>query len=347
MPHFKALAYTKSGIQMPQCSGIFTITTKKERMNQCTSFLTEGPLIRCDIRTPFLDIHISLHSPMAHSDKFTQPDGSFRYVKIHLKTDQGTRNFSGAEATKVAGEAPDYNVKDLFEAIEKKNLPTWTAYLQVMEPKDAETYRWNIFDMTKVWPHADYPLIPFGKLELNRNPQNYFQDIEQAAFSPSTMVPGIEASADPMLQARMFSYPDAQRYRLGVNYQQLPPNYPRSPVYSPFQRDGASNYRGNYGPDPNYVRTSLRSAKYGESSKAHDEWIGKVTVYSTEIQDDDFVQARGMWEVFGKTGQQEAFVSNVAAHLSGAIARVRRQAVEVFAKVDADLAERIEKAMEG
>lgn len=104
-----------------------------------------------------------------HTYKFTKPDGSFKYVKIHLKSDQGTKAFSAEEATKVAGTDPDHNIRDLFEAIERKEFPTWTAYLQVMDPKDAETYRWNIFDMTKIWPHADYPLIPFGKLTLNRN----------------------------------------------------------------------------------------------------------------------------------------------------------------------------------
>lgn len=159
------------------------------------------------------------------------------------------------------------------------------------------------------------------------------------------MVPGIGASADPMLQARMFSYPDAQRYRLGANYQQLPSNYAHSPVCSPFQRDGASNFRGNYGPDPNYVRTSLRPTNYGEASKAHDEWVGKVAAYTTAIEDADFAQARGMWDVFGRTGQQEAFINNVAAHLKGAIPRVRKEAVEVFKKVDGDMAKRIDESM--
>ena len=121
-----------------------------------------------------------------------------------------------------------------------------------MDPKEAETYRWNIFDATKIWPHKDFPLQPVGKLTLNKNPDNYFADIEQAAFSPSTMVPGIGPSADVMLQARMFSYPDAARYRVGPNYQQLPCNKARSPVYSPYQRDGPSTINGNYGGDPDY-----------------------------------------------------------------------------------------------
>ncbi|EPE32951.1 Heme-dependent catalase-like protein [Glarea lozoyensis ATCC 20868] len=280
-----------------------------------------------------------------HTYKFTTTDGNFHYVKIHLKTDQGIQNFKAEEATKMAGENPDHNTQDLFESISKGDFPTWTAYLQVMTPSQAETYRWNIFDMTKVWPHADFPLIPFGKLELNRNPSNYFSDIEQAAFSPSTMVPGIAPSADPMLQARMFSYPDAARYRLGVNYQLLPPNHAHSPVYSPYQRDGFANFGGNYGADPNYVRTSFRPVKVGRADTPHEEWSGRVAAYTTEVKEVDFVQARGMWEVFGRTGQREAFVGNVAGHLRMAEEGVRKEAVAVWAKVDEDMAKQIEAAM--
>jgi catalase len=145
------------------------------------------------------------------------------------------------------------------------------------------------------------------------------------------MVPGIAPSADPMLQARMFSYPDAARYRLGVNYQQLPTNMPISPVYSPMQRDGFSNFRGNYGPDPNYVRSTLRPVNYGPADNAHDEWVGKVTAFSSEVTDDDFVQAKGMWDVFGRTeGAQERYVSNLCGHLKGAIPEVR---VETISKL--------------
>lgn len=187
-----------------------------------------------------------------HTYKFGKPeDGTFKYVKIHFKPESGIKNLSDKEATRLAGDQPDYHRKDLYDSIERGDYPTWTMMLQVMDPKDAETYKWNIFDITKVWPHKDYPLIPVGKLKLNRNPENYFEDIEQAAFSPSTMIPGIGPSEDIMLQARMFSYPDAARYRVGPNYQQLPCNRALS-VYSPYQRDGFMRADGNYGGDPNY-----------------------------------------------------------------------------------------------
>jgi catalase len=154
--------------------------------------------------------------------------------------------------------------------------------------------------------------------------------VEQAAFSPSTMVPGIAPSADPMLQARMFSYPDAARYRLGANYQFLPTNAARSPVYSPFERDGFSNVCGNYGGDPNYVRSTLRPMNYGPQTVAHDTWVGKVVAYSSEITDDDFLQPKGMWEVFRRTGQQENFVRNLAGHLKEALPEVQEETISKF-----------------
>jgi catalase len=192
-----------------------------------------------------------------HTFKFGNPkDGTFKYCKIQFKPDDGITTLTQEEGIKLAGTEPDYHVKDMYNAIERGDYPSWTMYLQVMDPKDAETYRWNIFDITRVWPHADYPLRPVGKLTLNRNPDNHFQDIEQAAFSPSNMVPGIAASADIMLQARMFSYPDAARYRVGPNYQQLPCNKALH-VYSPFQRDGPMRMDGNYDGAPNYGKSTL------------------------------------------------------------------------------------------
>lgn len=160
------------------------------------------------------------------------------------------------------------------------------------------------------------------------------------------MVPGIEPSADPMLQARMFSYPDAGRYRLGVNYQMLPTNCPISPVYSPMQRDGFANFRGNYGPDPNYVRSSVRSMTHATGNTSHDEWAGKAAAYSCEVVDDDFVQATALWKVLGtQPGQQAHFVSNVAGLLGSALPEVQEKTIGMFSRVDSELGKLIAKAL--
>ncbi|KAJ5104757.1 hypothetical protein NUU61_002104, partial [Penicillium alfredii] len=280
-----------------------------------------------DRGTPKSIRHMNAYS--GHTYKFTQPDGSFKYAKIHIKTTQGVKNFTREEATRVAGENPDYLIQDMFEAIEKSSYPVWNVYVQLMSPEQAERYRWNIFDMTKVWPHEDFPLQQIGRLTMNRNPRNYFTDIEQAAFSPSTMVPGLAASADPVLQARLFAYPDAARYRLGVNYQQLPTNAAKASVYCPFQRDGKMRFDGNYGADPNYVGSSLQPTRFYPEVKGinaavlslhteHEKWAGEIVSYTSHVTDEDFVQPAALWDVIGRDpGHQDRLVGNVAAHLKG------------------------------
>ncbi|CAM1500632.1 Fc.00g097940.m01.CDS01 [Cosmosporella sp. VM-42] len=305
-----------------------------------------------DRGTPKTVRHLNAYS--GHTYKLTKDDGTFYYVKIHIKTNQGIESFSQEEATKVAGENPDYHTADLYDSIAKGDYPSWNIFFQVMEPKDAEKYRWNIFDMTKVWPHADYPLIPVGKLTLNKNPSNYFADIEQAAFSPSNMVPGVAPSADPMLQARMFAYNDAARYRLGVNYQQLPCNRPVSAVYSPYQRDGFMTFGDNYGGDPNYVGSDLKNIEFrgrqgasGYSTGGHEEWIGQVCGFASQVVDDDFVQARAFWDVLGKQpGQQEIFVHNLSLHLGDAIHQVQEKTFAMFSRVYPEIGEKIKTAIQ-
>ncbi|KAK9428654.1 catalase-domain-containing protein [Lipomyces doorenjongii] len=309
-----------------------------------------------DRGTPASLRHMNAYS--GHTYKFTKEDGSFKYVKIHIKTQLGVKNFTRETAVKVAGENPDYLVQDLYDAIDTGNYPLWNVYVQVMDPREAENYKWNIFDMTKVWPHEDFPLRQIGRLTLNRNPQNYFTDIEQAAFSPSTMVPGIAPSADPMLQARMFAYPDAARYRLGVNYQQLPTNAARSPVYCPFQRDGFMNFSTNYGDDPNYVGSILRPTVFAAASKGngrvastiteHEKWVGEACSFATQITEEDFEQATALWEILGREpGHQERFIGNVADHLRGVTdSRLRNMVYVLFSHVNAGLAAGIQAATE-
>ena len=174
------------------------------------------------------------------------------WVKFHLKTMQGIQNFTADEAARIAGEDPDYSTRDLHEAITNKDYPKWKMSVQIMPEIEAEVYRWHPFDLTKVWPHADYPLQEVGIVELNRNPNNYFAEVEQAAFEPNNRVPGINFSPDKVLQNRVLSYGDAHRYRLGVNYDQIPVNQAKHAKVRTYHRDGAMRVDGNHGNAVNY-----------------------------------------------------------------------------------------------
>lgn len=300
-----------------------------------------------DRGTPYSYRHMNGYS--GHTHKWTKPDGSFVYTQVHLKTDQGNKTFTDAEAGRMASEDPDWATRDLFDAIQRGENPAWTVYVQVLTPAQAEKFGWNIFDLTKVWPQADVPLRPFGKLTLNRNPDNYFAEIEQAAFSPSHLVPGVEPSADPVLQGRLFSYPDTHRHRLGVNYQQIPANAPLR-AHNPFQRDGAMSVAGNYGAEPAYP-SSYRPLAYMQTARAvtaHESWVGKtVEGLFGDITPQDYEQAAGLWRVLGRTnGQQENFVGNVSGHLSGAVKDTRERTYAMFAKVDSRLGKLIRDATE-
>ncbi|KAJ4182989.1 catalase A [Fusarium falciforme] len=314
----------------------------------------------------------TMNAYSGHTYKLTKDDGSFSYIKMHIKSQLGVKNLDRKTATKIAGENPDYLVHDLFEAIEKKEYPKWDVFVQVMSPEQAENYKWNIFDMTKVWPHGDFPLRKIAQLTLNENPRNYFTDIEQAAFSPSTMVPGWAPSADPVLQARMFSYPDAARYRLGTNYQMLPTNAAKSPVYCPFQRDGFMNFGTNYGDDPNYIGSMLKPITFRTTAAGgtisptftnHEKWVGEVSNFTTTVGPEDFEQAIGLWKVLGRDkGHQERFIDNVADNVANVkndklrsmvygksrshVLMIVFSLIDLFSRVDSDLGARIREAVE-
>ncbi|KAJ5728857.1 uncharacterized protein N7483_003365 [Penicillium malachiteum] len=298
-----------------------------------------------DRGTPYSYRHMNAYS--GHTYKWIKPDGTFNYVQIHCKTDQGNKTFTNEEATTLSAENPDWHTQDLFNAIERGENPSWTCYVQVLSQEQAEKFRWNVFDLTKVWPQSEVPLRRFGRFTLNKNPENYFAEIEQAAFSPSHMVPGVEASADPVLQARLFSYPDTQRHRLGGNYDQIPVNCPVR-GFSPWHRDGAMNVNGNYGANPNYPST-FRPLTYKpvKASQEHEKWTGAVLAEQMPVTDEDYVQADGLWQVLGRQpGQQENLVKNISGHLCGAHERVRKQTYEMFRRVNKCLGARIEEATE-
>lgn len=192
----------------------------------------------------------------SHTYSFWNADGERFWVKMHFKTQQGIKNLTDQEAEALVGQDRESHQRDLYEAIENGEYPKWTMYVQIMPEMEADNQENNPFDLTKVWLHKDYPLIEVGEFELNRNPENFFLDVEQSAFAPSNLVPGIGASPDRMLQARLFNYADAQRYRLGVNYHQIPVNSARCPVFSN-HRDGTGRADNNYGSLPHYEPNSF------------------------------------------------------------------------------------------
>ena len=187
-----------------------------------------------------------MHGFGSHAFSMLNADNERVWVKFHLKTQQGIKNLTDAEAEAIIAKDRESHQRDLYESIERKDFPRWTMYIQVMTQEQAKACPFNPFDLTKVWPHGDYPLMEVGVLELNRNPDNYFAQIEQAAFNPANVVPGIGFSPDKMLQGRLFSYGDAQRYRLGVNHNQIPVNAPRCPFHS-YHRDGMMRVDDNAG----------------------------------------------------------------------------------------------------
>ncbi|KAK4701574.1 catalase, partial [Phenoliferia sp. Uapishka_3] len=287
-----------------------------------------------------------MHGYSGHTHKLVNKNGDFVYAQFHYRCDQGTKFLTQDVATKLAGENPDYSQQDLFEAIDRKEFPSWTLCVQTMTPAQAEEFRYNILDLTKIWPHSQFPLRPVGKLTLNENPQNYFAEIEQVAFSPSHLVSGIEPSADPVLQSRLFSYPDTQRHRLGTNYAQLPVN---APLHLPanFQRDGGMAFY-NQGSRPNY-QSSIQPLAYKTptySTLAHEQYLGAAVADLSFVSELDFEQPRTLWTRVFDDGAKERFVQNIAGHLGGVKSDdVKARTLSVFGAVDADLGNRMAKAI--
>jgi catalase len=283
-----------------------------------------------------------------HTYTLNKADGTYVYVKWHFKPTDGIKNLDRETAVRLAGTEPDYHVKDLFNAIEKGDYPSWKVYIQVMTPEQAKSAPIDIFDCTYTWPHKQYPLRLVGQFQLNKNPGNYFQDIEQACFSPSNMVPGIGPSADPVLQARMFSYPDAHRYRVGPNYFQLPPNRPVNKVYAPYVRDGPGTMNGNYGGDPDYVFSELRPVNISSRFQMpmHELYNGQVGVVATSLADKDFEQPRELWNIIcsEKNGKEE-FLGNIIPTLVDLPQKLQTQVVDYFGRVDPSLKAHLEDGL--
>ncbi|MBX8814129.1 catalase [Ochrobactrum sp. MR34] len=255
----------------------------------------------------------------SHTYSFWNDAGERYWVKFHFKTMQGHQHWTNAEAEKVVGQTRESTQADLFGAIEKGEFPRWKVQVQIMPELDADKTPYNPFDLTKVWPHADYPVMDIGIMELNRNADNYFAEIEQAAFSPSNIVPGIGYSPDKMLQARVFSYADAHRHRLGTHYEQIPVNKPACPVHH-YHRDGQMNTYGGIATgnsDAYYEPNSFNGPVEQPSAKEPPLKIsGNVDRYNHRIGNDDYSQPRALFNLFD-AGQKSRLFSNIAAAMGG------------------------------
>ncbi|WP_457030607.1 catalase [Kitasatospora sp. P5_F3] len=287
----------------------------------------------------------------SHTYSWVNASGERYWVKYHFKTDQGIDFLTQAEADRLAGVDPDCHRRDLYESIENGKPPSWTLYVQVMPFDEAWDYRFNPFDLTKVWPHADYPLHEVGRMTLNRNPDDYFIHIEQAAFEPANLVPGIGVSPDKMLLGRIFSYPDTHRYRIGPNYAQLPPNRPHVPVHS-YAKDGPMRFDA--------ARTARPYApnSYGGPAAQPELWgeplgwdvQGKMVreAYPLHREDDDWGQAGTMVRTVLDDAARERLVSNVSGHLlAGVSAPVLERALQYWRNIDKDLGDRIAAKVNG
>lgn len=282
-----------------------------------------------------------------HTYKWSNKNGDWHYVQVHFISDQGIRNLTNEEAGELSGSNPDHAQEDLFKEIAKGNFPSWTAYIQTMTAEQAKAADFSVFDLTKVWPHKDYPLRRFGKLVLNENPKNYFADVEQAAFSPAHTVPYMEPSADPVLQSRLFSYPDTQRHRLGVNYQQIPVNCPVAGVFNPHMRDGAMNVNGNLGNTPSYYSAThqfkVESFKLQEDQEV---WNGSACPFHWSATDAEFVQAQALYKTLARyPNQQKNLAHNVASHAQAADHAIQDKVIQYFSKVSPELGNNIKKEL--
>ena len=250
----------------------------------------------------------------SHTYSLWNHNGERFWIKWHLKTAQGIQCLTNAEAAKIAGEDLDYHRRDLYNAIDKGEFPKWNVQIQIMPEKDAETYYLNPFDLTKVWPHKDYPVMDVGVLELNRNPQNYFAEVEQAAFEPSNLPPGIGPSPDKMLQARLLSYADTHRYRIGINYAELPVNKPRCPVNT-YHRDGHMRF-DNYGAQVNYEPNSFNGPVSNPQFREPPLKIsGDADRYNHRLGNDDYTQPGNLFRLMN-ADQKAQLIANLVAAMS-------------------------------
>ncbi|KAK9769557.1 putative Catalase [Seiridium cardinale] len=290
-----------------------------------------------------------MHGYSGHTLKFVNKDGDWIYTQLHFKSQQGVKFITQEDS---ANYSPDYSQKDLYEAIQRGEFPKWDVSIQTMSSVEAEELwqkqKINVFDLTHVWPQGQFPLRKVGEFTLDENAINYFAEVEQVAFNPSHMPPGIEPSADPVLQSRLFSYPDTHRHRIGANYQQLPVNAPRTGFkFGNFQRDGQMAFY-NQGSRPNYL-SSIEPIKFKPRSvdldQVHGTFTGEAVSFLSEIRPEDFNAPRALWQKVFDEPARDRFINNVSGKMELCKNKeILKRQIAIFREVDDDIARRLEKA---
>lgn len=293
-----------------------------------------------DRGTPATHRHMNGHS--SHTFKWYNDKGEYFWVKYHFKTDQGIKNLTREEAKGLCGEDPDHATRDLHNAIERGEHPSWTLEMQILTPEKARDFPWDIFDITKVWPHGEVTPIKIGKLTLNRNPVNFFAEVEQSAFCPGNVVPGIAISPDKMLQARVFSYHDTHLHRLGPNYHLIPVNAPKNAHENNYQRDGFMRVDANGGSGPNYWPNSYGGPSPDPTAgEPPFELSGQAGRYPFVHPNDDFVQSGSLYRKVMSDEDREHLIDNIVDHLGKAQKRIQLRQTALFYKADQEYGRRV------
>lgn len=308
----------------------------------CPESLHQVTILMSDRGLPQTPMHMNGYG--SHTFSLWNAQGERFWVKFHFKTRQGHQHYTNDEAATIIGQTRESYQEALFGTIEAGEYPQWDVYIQVMAEGEEDKFPHNPFDLTKVWPHSDYPLIKVGVMELNRNPDNYFLEIEQSAFNPSNVVPGIGFSPDKMLQARLFSYPDAHRYRIGTHYDQLPVNKPRCPVHH-YHRDGQMATALHTNPDAYYEPNSFDGPTEDPSVKEPPLKIeGAADRYEYRAEADHYSQPARLFELFDE-GEKQRLFSNIAGAMNGVPEFIIERQLGHFEKVHPDYAAGVKAAL--
>ncbi len=278
-----------------------------------------------------------------HTFKWYNEKNEYFWVKIHFKTEQGIQNLTRQEASLMCGQDPDYATRDLHNAIKNSEYPAWKVYAQIMTSEQVEKYRFNSFDITKIWAHADAPLNPIGRMVLNRNPDNYFAEVEQSAFSPANFVPGITASPDKLLQGRLFSYNDTHRHRLGPNYHLLPVNRAKASLVSTYQRDGFMYFDAEIG--PNYYPNSFEGPRPDPKTAEPQYKVSGESARHAYNTEDDFIQPATLFRKVMTDTDRSHLIGNIVSHLGNAQKKIQLRQTALFYIVDIEYGQRVAEGL--